>query len=208
MPEWAKDCIEPGVGSGEGLVERVCDPDTTIDQDGNIVAAGGAKDKRCLIRLGELSRCFKLNKNEKSSLSEYLRDMWDGGPVSVPNRSSNRLRASGYAVSVFGDITPAVLQKMLKTGTEGEDGWMNRFLWVRLQGGPDMPSGGSMKPLEPFLGRLKGLCEGFSKDTEAVNMSRDAEAEALWYPLYNGLRRSGDSVPNTDRARPQVAGSA
>ena len=35
-------------------------------------------------------------------------------------------------------------------------------------------------------------------------MRRDQDAAALWKEHYGELKRSGDSVPHTDRARPYV----
>ena len=194
-PEWASVCIANGVGSGEGLVERVADPQ--MDKDG---VAQGATDKRCLLRLSELSRCFKLGRRENATLSEYLREAWDGEPIHVPNRkkNGNALSATDYAVSLIGDITPGVLRKLLEGGTEAFDGWANRFLWAAVKRSRFLPDGGSMEPLKLYLDRLKSAL-AYAK--QAGEVKRDAEAETLWESVYPSLCTSGDTVPHTDRAR-------
>jgi hypothetical protein len=198
-PAWASSCIAHGVGSGEGLLERIADAQTVIDKKGNAQVIPGAPDKRCLLRLSELSQCFKKGRRENSTLSEYLREGWDGEPIHLPNRKGNALSASDYAVSVYGDVTPGVLRKTLETGTEGFDGFANRFLWAAVKRSRFLPSGGSMESLKPYLGRLQPAL-AFAK--QAGELKRDADAEALWNEVYPSLATSGDDVPHTDRARP------
>jgi hypothetical protein len=201
-PQWASTCITNGIGSGEGLIERIADGRNVLGKDGKVIEIPGAKDKRCLLRLSELSKCFKVQRRDCSTLSETLREMWDGNASSVPNRKDNALSTSEYTVSVLGDITPSVLHKLLSTGTEGFDGFANRFLWVYIQRTRYLPNGGNTSVLDPFIPRLKEVID-WSK--QAGELRRDAEANALWVDKYPELTHSGDSVPHTDRARPQVA---
>jgi hypothetical protein len=200
-PQWASICIANGVGSGEGLVERIADDQTILGKDGTAQVIPGATDKRCLLRLSELSGLFKRQRRENATLSEHLREAWDGETIAVPNRKGNDLMASDYAVSLVGDITPMLLRKLLETGSEAFDGFANRFLWVAVQRSRFLPSGGSMDPLTPFLERLKTAL-AFAKSAGAL--IRDADANALWESVYPELCLSGDSVPHTDRARPYV----
>jgi hypothetical protein len=200
-PQWASICIANGVGSGEGLVERIADEQLTIGKDGTAQVIQGATDKRCLLRLSELSGCFKKGRREGSTLSEYLREAWDGDTISIPNRKGNDLKASDYAVSMIADITPDALRKLLSTGTEAFDGFANRFLWVAVQWVRYLPRGGSMEPLTPFIERLKTAL-AFGKT--AGELKCDADANALWDRVYPELFHSADSVPHTSRARPYV----
>lgn len=82
----------------------------TIDENGTVRTIPGSSDKRCFIRLSEFSRCFKVGRRENATLSEYLREAWDGEPIHVANRGKNAISTSDYSVSVFGDITPGVLR--------------------------------------------------------------------------------------------------
>jgi bifunctional DNA primase/polymerase-like protein len=67
-PAWANVCIANGVGSGEGLVERIADAQQTINKKGEVEVIPGASDKRCLFRLSELSQCFKRGRRENATL--------------------------------------------------------------------------------------------------------------------------------------------
>ena len=204
-PGWAETCICSGVGSGQGLIERVRDERRSMKagKDGIVKEAiiPAATDKRCLLRLDELATCFKLQRSESSTLGETLLGAWGGVPLEVPNRGDNALSASGYAISVYGDTQPGTIRKLLEKGLEQHNGWMNRFLWCAVRSNRDLPGGGDIKVLEPFLERL-GEALQYAKAAGAV--LRNAEAEAMWHEVYGTLKRSGDSVPHTDRARPQV----
>ena len=200
-PLYCFQAIANGVGSGEGLVERVRDEATTTNSKGESYTIPACDDKRCLLRLSELSRCFKLGRRESSTLSEILREGWDGEPISIPNRGGNKLSASQYTFSVIGDITPQVLAKLLSQGTESVDGFANRFLWCHIRSPRSLPGGGNIGVLNPFIDRLKAI---ILKAKGIGEVKRDADAERLWCEVYPSLKVSGDSIPHTDRARPYV----
>ncbi len=198
-PTWASTCIANGVGSGEGLVERVANDSTMMGSNGKAQETPGASDKRCLLRLAELSRCFKLTRRENATLSENLREGWDGDPIHVPNRKGNALDTSEYTFSLFGDITPGVLCKLMKGGTEAFDGSANRYLWASVRSRRSLPMGGNILVLKPFLERLRS---GLEKAKQAGKVWFDADAQKRWEEVYPELKTSGDTVPHTDRARP------
>jgi hypothetical protein len=206
-PTWAKLCICPGVGSGQGLIERVRDERRSlkIGRDGEIkeTIVPAAMDKRCLLRLDELAICFKLQRTESSTLGETLLTAWGGEPLEVPNRTDNSLIATGYTIGVMGDTQPGTVRKLLESGKgfEGHNGWLNRFLWAAVRSDKDLPSGGNLEVLEPYL---KPLAEALDYAKTAGEVKRDASAEGLWNSVYGDLKRSGDSVTYTDRARPYV----
>jgi len=185
---WASERIK-GVGSGEGLLEQIQDTDENTN------------DKRLMVRLSELSRALKLGRREGSTLSEIIREAWDGNPLSITNRSANALTSTGYSVSIVGDITPNVLRNMLSKGSEAFDGWANRFLWSLIENVRDIPDGGNIDVLTPFFGRLQ---DAINHAQGVGEMKRDADADTLWRSVYGELKRSGERVPHTDRARPYV----
>jgi hypothetical protein len=198
-PAWASACIANGVGSGEGLIERVADAQTVLGKDGSAEVIPGASDKRCLLRLSELSRCFKVGRRENATLSEYLREAWDDEPISIPNRKGNALSSSDYAISMVGDITPGMVRKLMDGGTEAFDGWANRYLWACVRSPRSLPMGGNIAVLTPYLSRLQSA---LALAKQAGEVKQDAEAVALWETVYPSLKISGDSVPHADRARP------
>lgn len=122
-PLWAKLSVCNGVGSGQGLIERVRDESRSIKLNkkaGEVeeLVVPGAADKRCLLRLDELSACFKLQRSDSSTLGETLITAWGGVPLDVPNRSGNDLRTSDYSIAVIGDTQPGTLAKLLEKGVE------------------------------------------------------------------------------------------
>jgi hypothetical protein len=183
--EWL-DGRTGGIGTGEGLIQKVGE---------------GAKDKRYLARLPELSKCIKLQRREGATLSETLREIWDGEKYTTPNLKANALSAEGYTVSAIGDITEVVLAKMFGKGTEGEDGWANRFLWRIVGDLRDIPKGGNLKVLDAFL---PPLGEGHRlrevrRRNEAGHRSRYAVRYRVWR-----VEAKRQVVKDTDRARPYV----
>jgi hypothetical protein len=155
-----------------------------------------------LVWLSELSSCFKANRRENSRLSEVLREAWDGKTLLIPNRKGNDLYTSDYAISVIGDIIPDTLKSLMaKGGTESFDGFANRFLWCQIYSPRDLANGGDVKVLSPYLTRLK---DALTKAKTIEEFRRSQEAEALWKGVYGSLKRSGDTVPHTDRGCPNV----
>ena len=78
---------------------------------------------------------------------------------------------------------------------------MNRFLWACVRSPRSLPRGGDISVLEPFVPRL---AEVLAFAQQAGEMSRDAGADQLWDEVYDSLKRCGDEVPHTDRARPHA----
>jgi hypothetical protein len=129
--------------------------------------------------------------------------MFDGVPIDIVNRRRYKtdLHASGYSLSISGDVQPSVIRRLLETGSEGDDGWASRFLWVITRLQRFVSRGGNIHALQPFLRNLKSALD-FA--CEAGAMSRDEEAEIEWDSLYPQLSMSGDRVLHTDRARTYV----
>jgi hypothetical protein len=163
----------------------------------------GAEDKRCLLRLDELSVCFKLQRDESSTLGETLMTAWGGAGLDVPNREANRLKATDYNIAVVGDTQPRVLRRLLdsRKGSEAWSGWMNRYLWAVVHSPRSLPLGGDVGVLSPFVAPL---AEALASVKQAGRLALDAEAEAHWRGVYPSLKVSGDSIPHTERAAPQT----
>jgi Bifunctional DNA primase/polymerase, N-terminal/Protein of unknown function (DUF3987) len=198
-PAWAKGCVVNGIGSGEGLIELVADAQTILNKDGTAQVIPGAVNKRRLLRLSEFARCFKLQRREGATLGDNLKEAWDGESMTIPNRECTS--TSDYAISLVGDITPGHLDKLMGSGTEGFDGWANRFLWAKVRRQRILDEGGDIGVLTPFLERLRKALD-FAK-TAGV-MVKDDEAKVLWHEACPELLASADTIPHTERARPQV----
>jgi hypothetical protein len=98
-------------------------------------------------------------------------------------------------------VTPAALANAQGKGCEDKDGTFSRFLWCLVRSQKDLPGGGNIAVLDRFA-PLVARALATSKAVGEVR--RTPEAEALWASVYPGLKRSGDSVPCTEKARPQV----
>lgn len=158
-----------GFGSGEALVEHLAE----------------AADCRLFVVETELSSVLKVAGRDGSTLSEKLRDAWDGRPLA--NRTKgNVLVAREHHVSVVGHVTPEVLRRFAADSTAAEDGMLNRWLMVccrqaQLLAEPSpVPStvrADLMRRLRPMLtaARQTGL------------MTRTAPARAQWRSIYEAL---------------------
>ena len=201
--DWVKFAVCNGVGSGQGLIERVRDESRTMklnekgEAEEQVIA--GAKDKRCLLRLDELAACFKLQRSESSTLGETLLTAWGGSALDVPNRRGNDLRATDYSIAVIGDTQPGTLASLLGKGVEAHNGWMNRFLWAVVKRTRSLSRGGNIGVLEPFLDRLASAL-AFAKTVGRLEM--DNEAQAVYEAVYDRLVESGDFIPHTERSAP------
>lgn len=107
-----------GLSSGEGLIERIRDPQDEDDK-------GGTVDKRLFCVESEFSSVMARTKRDGSTLAAVLRQAWDGNALSVLNRTA--LSASSSHVAVVGHITPREFRMRLAE-SEMAGGTYNRFL--------------------------------------------------------------------------------
>jgi hypothetical protein len=94
-PEFTQNRIMSGLSSGEGLIAAVADPG---DDD------RGSLDKRLLIVQTEFSATLKVMAREGNTLSEMIRDAWDGRDLRTLTKN-NPLKASGPHISII-DVSP------------------------------------------------------------------------------------------------------
>ena len=118
-PDWA-DRVKNGASSGEGLIAEV--RDSSDDDD------GGVDDKRILIAETELASVLERMSISGNSLSQVLRQAWDGGKLDTLVKR-DRVTATGAHVSLVGHITAEELRRKL-TATEQANGFANRILWI------------------------------------------------------------------------------
>lgn len=200
-PAWADHCITYGLSSGEGLIERVKDPDP--DEPGDDAAVLAAPDKRLLAFESEFGKTFTAMRREGNILSGVLRAAWDGQPLEVLTRKG-KLRASDAHVGIVAHVTAEELRKCLTRGTEVSDGFANRFLWCLVRSAKCLPHGGDISVLDPFLDPLAAAA-AWARQTGRV-FRRTAEADRLWEGVYPDLKasRPGAWGKATERARPQA----
>ena len=205
-PVWAKLSVCNGIGSGQGLIERVSDESKllTMNKKTGIVEEQiipGGEDKRCLLRLEELALCFTLQRTESSTLGPTLLAAWGGDKLDIPNRKTNLISASNYSISILGDTQPGTIRNLVDKGIEKYNGWMNRFLWAAVQSTKDLGLDAKLYNLNHYMTRLT---DALSFAKQAGQASVDDEAKALYQSRYSGLKRSGNSIPHTERAAQYV----
>ena len=174
---WARDCLATGLSSGEGLIERVRDPDEK--------GKNGVHDKRLMVNQGEFSSVLRSMDRSGNTLSMVLRDAWDDEMLSTMTRKSNALRAIDAHISMIGHITRDELRVVLSE-TDKANGFANRILWVCVGRSKELPDGKEVdgKALLPIVRQLRGSIE-FARNVTRVQ--RDEDAKELWRVVYHDL---------------------
>lgn len=178
-----------GLGSGEAMVEALAEEGT---------------DRRRMIVEEEFSRCLKVMRRDGSTLSETLRQAWDGSTLS--NRTKGKhLRAYQPHVSILGHITEAEMKAELG-GAALYNGFANRFLWICCSRSKSLPLGGGHPETAKLVLRLQ---ETLLFSRRARFMEFDADAQSIWTPkggIYDRLidRPTGLLGAVTSRAEAHV----
>jgi Protein of unknown function (DUF3987) len=195
--KWVDNCFASGLSSGEGLIWRLRDKSTTNP---------GAKDKRLMVSEEEFSSPLKRMTRDTNTLSELIRNAWDGKPLVnlIRNAGVGSEKATNTHISIVGHITETELLKQL-TQTDRENGFANRFLWFYIDRSKFLPSpkGVPQAELDPLIIQLK---KTVSTAQTIKEMTRNSEAETLWEKIYAGLTTVGSDLTGalTSRAEAQV----
>jgi hypothetical protein len=188
-----------GFGSGEAVVDELADPDENGD--------GGSPDKRLLVKEPELTRLLKIANRQGSTVSELLREGWDGGRLQVRSRSKRSVATGGH-VCLLGHVTPDGLRRHL-ADEDVVNGFGNRLLFFAVGRTRPLPHGAEVpEDLIADAGRdLAGLLYAARK-RDRIEWTTDARK--LWEDFY--IRNIGDEDDAaglvgalTARGAPQVA---
>lgn len=184
--DWHANAVTNGLGSGEGLIERLDD---------------GVAERRCFAVEAEFGSVITKARREGSTLTPTLCNAWDGKPMEVANRGKAKLRSVGHHVSLWGNITDAELAKRLSGSLEAVNGFANRFLWLKQERKRLLPFGGDLRCLELFGAKLKHVIVK-AKAIDEVTWAD--EARPIWEAAYPGLVAAQESMPCLGRARSQA----
>lgn len=178
------DISVTGLSSGEGLIERIRDPDPDNEKD-----MGGTVDKRLAVTEPEFASVMARAKREGSTLAYVLREAWTGKPLSVMNRKA--LHAKSSHVGIAGHITPKEFRlRMAETDMAG--GTFNRFLplYVERSKKLPIPAGVALPVVDRLGGKLSDAITN-GKPTRTIGL--DPEATELWTDeLYDELSAADD----------------
>jgi hypothetical protein len=134
-PEFFRSRITGGFGSGEAVIDAVRDADDTDP---------GSSDKRLLVREPEFSRLLKVANRQGSTLSEIVREAWDGGVLQVRSRSATSV-ATGAHVCMIAHVTAEGLRRHLND-EDVANGFANRMLYIAVGRAQLLPHGAEVPP--------------------------------------------------------------
>ncbi|MBI4321043.1 MAG: bifunctional DNA primase/polymerase [Chloroflexi bacterium] len=191
---WARDRIQGGLSSGEGLIWAVRDPISKVElirekgkgtgEYQEIVIDPGVTDKRLFVLEAEFASTLRVLGRDGNTLSAIIRQAWDLGDLQTLTKNSPA-QAKGAHISIVGHITRDELRRYLDT-TEAGNGFANRFLWLCVRRSKCLPEGGHLATvnLAPLLQRLRQAVESARKVGE---IKRDENARAIWRKVYPEL---------------------
>jgi hypothetical protein len=147
-----------GLSSGEGLIWAVRDAINVTRKGKTYVTDPGVVDKRKLFVAGEFTHILNVLARTGNTLSDVLRDAWDGLDLAITTKNTPA-RATSPHISLIGHITKDELLKRFSS-TEASSGFGNRFLWVWVERTKSLPFGGRMdKKEEQELKRLTSFLQ-------------------------------------------------
>jgi hypothetical protein len=196
-PGWTRDRVVHGLSSGEGLIDAVRDPSKEEEEKGLSPC-----DRRLLVIETEFAGTLRVMRRDGNSLSTTIRQAWDSGNLRTMTKRSP-LRATGAHVSIIGHTTGTELLHYMEDETE--NGFANRFLWLRVRRSKLLPDGGSLTDadLAPLYKRTENALGAARLIAE---VKRAPEAAAMWREKYEGLTAEFPGLFGavTSRAEAQV----
>jgi hypothetical protein len=190
-PTWARERLQSGLSSGEGLIAAVADHENAIP------------DRRLLVVQPELASTLKVMSREGNTLSPIIREAWDSGTLRTMVKR-DPLHVHDAHISIIGHITTEELVRYLNA-TEAANGFANRFLWAISERSKCLPEGGSLPEAElDALAQRLGTAIAFGRTVGVLQ--RDKAAKQLWAKVYPELSEGGAGMLGavTSRAEAQV----
>jgi len=181
--DFVSERIKGGLSSGEGLIYQIRDPIETVSKDGDLaIVDPGVEDKRLLAIEPEFGGLLKVIERDGNSLSAVLRMAWDGNKLS-PLTKGNRIQSTDPHVGLLGHTTKEELLRRF-SGTEANNGFGNRILWVFARRSKFLPEGGDFRKQE-FFGKKFGALRDWASN---VGLMKRSEAfRSAWNDIYRDL---------------------
>ncbi len=188
--EWVANRVTGGLSSAEGLINEVRDEEA-------------ATDRRLMAVSDEFASVLKVMSREGNTLSPLLRSAWDSGDLKTLVKT-NPLKATGAHISLIGHITQTELLKFLN-GTEANNGFGNRLLWIWVTRSKFLPEGGAVPEQEMSALSIQ-VREAVQWAKNEREFRRDHTSRQLWATVYPELSRGQPGLLGavTSRAEAQV----
>ncbi len=159
VPDWAK--IKHASARSQQALYRMLRNVSTEQlktEDGELAANPRYAEGRLLLRFSEVSAVFKSMRAEWSTMSQALRETYDGKPVSNERADEQEsIRVDDpYALSLLGDVTPWELQEVIE-GVDFANGVANRFIWCSARRAKTLPHGGRPPDYTELAKRLNRM---------------------------------------------------
>ncbi len=189
-PYWAGHCRSPNLVSGEGVIDALRDrieiykpvKNGAPGEFESVVVDPGVEDKRLIIVCPEFVAALNASKRENATLSQTLREAWDGKTLRTMAKNSARTATDPH-LSIVGHVTR---QELLRAMREADiyGGLFNRFIFVLSDRARELPHGGNLDDLGPMPQVVKKRIE----DARTVGRMRRSEAaDRLWEREYHRL---------------------
>ncbi len=199
-PTWYRERVKSGFGSAEAIINELRDDSQQQvrkrnKNDFEVVLVPGVKDKRLMIREGELASIFQLAGKPESRVDVVLRDGWDSNPLHnlVKGKTgglSNSNSCQYPHLSISADTTRQELILKMPAGAE-TNGFGNRFLYVFVRRVKLCPNGG---PGIDWIEELNILARSlaFARDLKYVGMQK--AANAVWNRMYLQIEKEAEEM--------------
>lgn len=194
-PVWHAERIQRGLVSGEGLVDRVSDPQmdlqerkppkgSGLDFDFEFSVGGGSFDKRLLALETEFASVFRASGRRESTLSPVLRQAWDGSTLETLAKTQYR-RADDAHVSVIGNAVADEIARVM-SADDRAGGTPGRVLWIATRRSKLLPNGGhgmieAVRPVQKAAEQLVA----HAQDVQMMDLT--PAAADFWASVYAGI---------------------
>jgi hypothetical protein len=184
-----------GFGSGEAIIAELAPP--TDDEN-------RSRDTRALVFEPEFGGLLNAAGRQNATVSETVRNAWDGARLQNRTRGTGKLVATDYHLGAIGHITAAELGATL-TKTDIYGGLLNRWLLFWVERGKLHPDGGNVPP-DLYVNYGRRLRANLETSRRVGAVKRTADADDLWRDIYQDL--ADDDPPGVlgaaiSRAAPQ-----
>lgn len=178
-----KHRIMSGIASGQAIVDQLRDRVIKTDPlDGSEeVIDEGAPDKRLQIVEEEFTAVLKRGRGDTSTLTETIREGWDGGILGNVTKGDGARRATDATLGIIGHVTKDdLLQNLSSVSTT--NGVVNRFLWIGARRTRLLSRIGDESPAiwNAFVNEMAQSIV-FGQRTRRVN--RNMEADDYWHDV-------------------------